>query len=132
MKHYLIIFLSCFFISCDPEENDLGPNFIDPNPNDVEIRIKNKTSYLLDSVYINTSGGESLYGNLSLFERSSYSSFRFAYPIFNIKFKVAEKKFSYSPASYDGEEKIANGKYTLEISEIDTSAISFSYFLNED
>lgn len=123
-------FLLLGFIACD-EEVPQGPNFIDPNPNDVEIQIKNQSSFALDSLSLNTSGGEQFYNHVKANSSSDFKSFSFSYPEMLIRFQVFGKPFSHDPGSYDGKEKVAFGKYELQILSVDTSNASFSFKLEE-
>ena len=132
MKLKFLFILAIVLISCESEENELGPNFADSNPNDVEIRIANKSSFIIDSVYLNTSGGEHNYNSIRKFQTTGYKSFDFAYPIFNLKFYVNAKEFQITPIDYVGEEKIDNGRYTLEVKNVDTSNVSFTFQLKEN
>lgn len=125
----LIIALFCF--ACD-EEVQQGPNFTDSNPNDVEIRIDNQSNYWMDSIYLNTSGGEEYYGSLRFNRQSEYENFSKAYRIFHLRFYVNSKRFEIIPTDYVGEEKVPFGKYTLEISTVDTLNKTFSFVLKDD
>lgn len=131
MKNFfLALLLSLGFIACD-EEVPQGPNFIDPNPNDVEIQVKNQSSFRLDSLFLNTSGGEQFYNQVNANSTSNFKSFSFSYPEMEIRFQVSGKDFSHDPGSYDGQEKVAFGEYELQILSVDTSNASFSFRLEE-
>ena len=120
-----------FFISCE-EEVETEPNYVDPNLNDVEIAVENKSAFTIDSVFINTSGGENLYGTVGRNKTSEYKSYRFSYSYFYTRFKVGNKEFINQPIDYVGEERIDNGKYVFEISDIDTTQQIFKYLLESE
>ncbi len=126
-----IALFGLLLISCDEEPNQ-GPNFVDPNPDDVEIRINNEARTTLDSIYLNTSGGEQDYSVLLWTRKSSYKSFEFAYQIFHLRFKAYDKKFEYRPQDYSGESKVDAGKYTLSIKDLDSNNLTFTYRLERD
>lgn len=126
----IILFFFALF-SCD-EELDPPINFVDGNPNDVEIAVKNESSFRLDSFYINTSGGENLYKNISRNRTSDYKTYLFSYSYFYIRFKADGKEFIHQPIDYVGEQRIENGRYQLKIRGVDTSSLSFSFQLEKD
>ena len=131
VKILSILFISLFVISCD-KDAEQGPNFSDPNPNDTEFRIDNKSNYRLKSIYINSSGSANDYGDLTRNTKTSYQSFSFAYRIFEIRFKVGEKTLFLTPTDYSGEKRLDAGRYTVDIANVDTSNNTFTFRVNSD
>jgi len=131
MKYIAFAFFSiALLVSCD-EEIETKPNYTDINPNDVEIAVKNETSFQLDSFNINTSGGNQYYNSISVGSTSAFKTYRFSYDYFYIRFKVNEIVFLRQPIDYIGEEKIQNGQYRLKIRDIDTAQATFTYVLDQ-
>ncbi len=126
----MIIGLVIGFWACEDEEgSSLSNTFVDPNQNDVEIRIDNQSNYRLDSIYLNTTGGEANYNSVGTNKKTDYNEFSKAYPIFHLRFFVDDKRFELIPVDYSGEEKVDFGRYDIQISVVDTVNNSFSYLL---
>jgi hypothetical protein len=132
MKNQLFLFciLSLLLISCD-DEVPQGPNFTDPNPNDTEIQVENKSNFALDSFYLNTSGGSQLFGRVDQRKTTNLKSFLFSYPEMEIRFQINGKNFLHIPVDYSNMTKVESGKYELEINSIDTNKLSFTFLLEE-
>lgn len=116
--------------SCDKEVSK-GPNFIDPNPNDTEIQVENKSGFVLDSFYLNTSGGSQLYGKVGQRKKTALKSFLFSYPEMEIRFQIEGKRFIHIPLDYSSMSKVESGHYELEINGIDTNNLKFNFLLEE-
>ncbi len=134
MRNYLFLMvsLSFLFLACDDEEFKPGPTFVDINPNDVEIAVKNSSSFKLDSFLINTSGGIQLYETIDRNKKSVHKTYAYSYSYFYMRFKVADVEFINQPIDYVGEKRIENGRYELSIKNVDTSAQSFTFLLEKE
>lgn len=130
MRYLFIFILVIVITSCD-EEVQQGPNFIDSNPNDTEIQVDNKSYFELDSFYINTSGGDQLYGQVDRRNTTQLRAFRYAYPEMEIRFQVDAKQFIHLPVDYSSMSKVESGQYELEINGVDTNKLSFTFLLKK-
>lgn len=129
----IVFYIICslwVFTSCSDEMDQ--PNFVDQNPDDVEIRVSNESQFSLDNVTVNTSSNEWNFGFVRKNNKSSYRSFQYAYPFFSLSFQVNGKQFSYHPISYSGYEKIKEGKYDALIYDVDTIGLTFAFRLSEN
>lgn len=127
----LFIFIFCALASaCDDEL--VQPNFVDQNPDEVEIRISNQSEFDFNQVSINTSSNEWNFGSVHKKGKSTYRKFDHAYPYFSLSFKVENKLFAYQPTSYSGYNKIPGGKYDALIYDVDTIGLTFAFRLEEN
>jgi len=130
LAYIFIFFIALLTLACDEELAQ--PNFVDQNPDDVEIRISNESNFQLDHIRLNTSSNEWSYGSVFKGGKSSFRKYRFSYPFFELYFEVNGKVFFYEPQSYSGYNKIDGGKYEALIYDIDTIALTFAFRLEED
>ena len=81
----------------------------------VQIRIKNVSSFEYSDVRVNTNGGENNYGNINSNSYSEYESFDFAYRYAFVELKIGSDTFTIQPIDYVGEDPLKSGKYTYAI-----------------
>lgn len=128
MKKYLLgVTFLFFFVSCD-EELDT-PQYTDPNPNDVELRIYNKSNFHLDSVFVKSGNRSLLFNSVVRKRTSNFKSVVSAYDEMEIRFKIEERKFLHQPNVFDT--KLESGRYELELDQIDSTSLSFTFLLRE-
>lgn len=103
----LIALFSLFLTSCSLDHT-------------VQLRIKNTSAFIYDSVYVNTSGGENTFGDIAPGAVSEYKAFDYAYNYAYITLKIDTSEYKMQPIDYVGERKLKSGKYTYEVSVYDT------------
>lgn len=128
IKTSSILVLLLFLIACD-EELDSQRSFVDPNPFDVELKINNKSNFVLDSFYVESGSSAVYFGSVKSKELSPFKSFQIAYEEMGIKFKVDKNQFAHIPPTTST--KLENGRYELQIDKLDTSALSFTFLLEK-
>ena len=100
--------------------------------NEVQIRVRNSSSYTYDNVVVNTSGGENTYSTIPAGAVSDYKTFDFAYSYTQITLNISSIPYSLIPIDYVGEQKLKSGKYTYEVSVYDTTSHQLLINLVED
>ena len=115
----LLILVILVFLGCENKEYDR-----DKGPSD--IRIKNMSSQVFDSIYVNTSGGEHSYGALNPGSESEYKRYDFGYPIADISVYINMVEYTYGPVNYTYEVWLGKGKFTYELSLADTVSHTLS------
>lgn len=108
MKRIFLVGIIISVVGCSGDD--------DVSPAQVQIRIKNSSSFRYLDIMINTGGGENNYGDIELHRFSEYKSFDYAYRYAYIQLKIEEETFILQPIDYVGETKLAAGKYTYDIS----------------
>lgn len=104
MKHILpILLLIASLTSCDKK-------------NDVNIRIENASTYNIQSVFIDTSGGEAEYDSIPASETSDYQQFDFTYRYAYVRAVIDGEEFIIQPIDYVGERKHRKGNYRFKLS----------------
>lgn len=83
--------------------------------NEVQIRVKNTSSFEYSDVRVNTSGGENNYGSILPNQLSDYKTYDFAFRYAYVELKIEGETFTLQPIDYVGEAKLKSGKYTFEI-----------------
>ena len=104
----LLILLSTFALGCGGDEYDR-----DPGPTD--IRIRNLSTYVYDSVEVNTSGGIQKYFAVNPGTESVYKRFEFAYRLADIELYINSVKYTHGPVNYTYETWLGKGKYSYEV-----------------
>ena len=105
MKNILLCF--CLLVSLTSCKKDA-----DIVPGEVLIRVTNGSTYQLESVYVNTSGGENNYGLLRAGQSSAYKAFKTAYRYANVKAVVEGEELAMTPYDYVGETPLKPGYYS--------------------
>lgn len=80
-----------------------------------DIRIRNVSIYVFDSLEVNTSGGIHNYGLLNPNHESEYKRFDKAYPKADIKLYSSGVKYEYGPVDYTYAVWLGRGKFTYEL-----------------
>ena len=106
----LSVLIAICLISCD-ESNRFA--------NEVQIRIKNTSTYDYTDIQVNTSGGQNAYNDLIAGAASAYKTFEFAYSYAFIELLIDGVTFTIQPIDYVGETKLATGQYTYEVGAAD-------------
>jgi hypothetical protein len=132
MSKILLISITVLSLLSSCSEDLGGPTFSDANPDDLEIRVGNNSSYTLEEVEINTTSGKYNYGRVLQSTKSNYWPFSFSYPYFEVSFKVDNKEFYYQPKDYAGVDQVDNGKYSALIYEVDTAKRTFTFRLQPE
>jgi hypothetical protein len=99
---------------------------------EVQLRVRNSSSYTYDSVVVNTTGGESTYGTIPAGAVSDYKTFDFAYSYAYISLKIDTTSYILQPIDYVGEQKLQSGNYTYVVSVYDTATHQLGLTLLED
>ncbi|WP_200975162.1 hypothetical protein [Echinicola sp. 20G] len=106
MKKLLLLFFYFFiFISCTD----------DTEPNSVNIRLRNVSSYDFKNIVINTGTGNAELGDLDANHTSSYRAYESAYRYAYIKVEIEGDAYVIQPIDFVGETPLKNGKYTYQI-----------------
>lgn len=108
MKHLLSIIITMIIAlpSCD-------------KANDCFIAIENNSTYNIQSVFVDTSGGENDYGTIPAKEKSDYKQFDFTYKYAYIRAIIDSAEFVIQPIDYVGERKHRKGRYTFRLDVVD-------------
>ena len=130
MKKLAYLFTLMSLMACS-ESDDEDRNFVDPNPDDIEIRVHNNTNLFIDDVVINAFSDEVEYGSVSARNESIYRSFPFAYSYLGVRFTAEGKVFEYTPTSQevDSDEELEGDRYEISISNVDTLHRTFRFSL---
>ncbi len=107
-----------------------GCNVVGNNDTEVEIRVKNNSSYTIEGFRISTGGGDFTYETLAPGEVSDYKLYDYSYSYFFVSFSIDTNDFVKQPIDYVGESKIKNGKYTYNIA-IETFEDRPDYFTGD-
>lgn len=102
------------------------------NTKEVQLRVRNSSSFNYDSVKVNTGGGENTYGTIPAGNVSDYKTFDYAYSYAYIFLKIDTTSYILQPIDYVGEIKLKTGKYTYEVSVYDTVTHQLGLNLIED
>lgn len=84
-------------------------------PNDCLIAIENNSTYNIQSVFVDTSGGENDYDSIPAKEKSEYKKFDFTYKYAYIRAIIDSAEFIIQPIDYNGERKHRKGNYTFKL-----------------
>lgn len=130
-----IIFLPVFFIfflslySCT-KELDQGNTYVDPNPNDIEVRMRNQTNYVLNDLRLSNFVNEANYSILQPLASSTFQSLPFLSSYVKLSFDVDGHAFEYAPTSQQNSERLStNVRYQLSIQSLDTLSRTFAFKL---
>ena len=121
--------LFLLLIACS-DESTINPTFIDTNPEDVELRIKNQSGFVLNNIKITNRNISKDYGNLLKNKDTEYKSFSKADSYFGVEFIVSNYLFEYIPDKTD--ELMNEGFYSISIYNVDTSLQTFTFLLEEE
>jgi hypothetical protein len=105
-KVILIPVLLCLFFACSDDS---------PEVDSVLIRLRNTSTLEYAEVYVNTSGGEFNYENISAQGTTPYHQFESAYSYAYVRLKIDGVEHKIQPFDYVGEKNLGNGMYTYEI-----------------
>lgn len=106
------------FLACDDEyDRAKGPT---------DIRIRNISTFVYDSILVNTSGGENTYGTLNADGETQYKRFDYAFPDADITLYINSVEYTYGPVDYTHAAWLGTGKYTYEVDVADTVAHTLS------
>jgi|GEM_PF-3484984 len=118
LKTFSTLFLFFFFTSCSTPE--------------AQLRVRNTSTYIYDSVLVNTSGGTNTYATINPGTVSDYKTYDFAYSYAYISLYVDAVHYQLIPIDYVGEQKLTGGSYTYEVSVYDTVSHQLMLNLVED
>lgn len=76
----------------------------------------------MDEVYVNTSGGEHIYGSVPKGTMTGYRRFQSAFRYAFISFKIDGESFAIQPIDYVGEIPLEEGSYTYKLTITDLNA----------
>lgn len=88
----------------------------------IRLRIWNASKYNMEEVFVNTGGGEHVYGTIKKNNKSTYKRFESAYRYAFITFKVKGQSFAIQPIDYVGETPLEEGDYTYKLNISDLNA----------
>ena len=108
MKKIILSLLVCITILT-------GCSVLGNDDTEVEIRVKNSSTYTIESLRISTGGGDHTYETLAPGEISTYKAYDFSYSYFFTSFSIDTNQFVQQPIDYVGESKIKGGRYTFDI-----------------
>ena len=103
-----LVFISLMALGCGKDEYDT-----DPGPTD--IRIRNLSTKVYDSVEVNTSGGIQKYFAVNSGTYSDYKRFDVAYRLADITLYINSVKYTHGPVNYTFETWLGKGKYSYEV-----------------
>lgn len=83
--------------------------------NEVQIRVKNVSTYLLNDFTIAAGTVTHNYGDLEDGQASEYVTYDYAYESLFIKFSIDGESWIRQPVDHVGETKLSSGRYRLEI-----------------
>lgn len=129
MKRLGLIISFFLLLSSCSKEADNGPSFTDPNPDDVEIRVSNRTTHTISNFLLDSYSREVNFGVLYPSTLTSYQSFPTAYSFVGISFEVDGHDFEYKPSNYTAEDELKGDRYQLTVNELDTIHRTFSFDL---
>ena len=115
MRRVFLIINLCILVFAVGCSNDIEPNA-------VQIRIMNSSSFQFLDIIVNTGGGENNYGNILSNQSSDYKSFNSAYRYAYVELKIEGEPFILQPIDYVGETLLASGKYTYDITASETGS----------
>jgi hypothetical protein len=128
LKYFSPLFFFLLF-SCS-DESTIGPTFTDTNPEDVELRIKNESGFVLNNIKITNRSLSKNYGNLLKNKDTEYKSFSKADTYFGVEFIVSNYLFEYIPDKTD--DFMKEGFYSISIYRVDTARQTFTFLLEEE
>jgi len=129
MSRIVLVILAFIGITSCTAESDGDKSFVDANPNDVEIKVDNRSSYSLKDFKVNTYGAEKNFGSVGPGRVTDYESFPYAYSYVGINFKVNEVEFEYDPTEYSSDDRIEGDRYEIILLDLDTVKQTFSFQL---
>lgn len=123
ISHYIpLVILSVFlfgFSACDKDATlpctEHTVSDCNPDPNKVNIRVKNVSDYNFCNVQVSPYSELSNCGIIKSGELTCYRSYDVAYHYGYIRLDIGEKEFELIPFDYVGETSLAPGYYTYSI-----------------
>ena len=111
-----------------------GCSVVGNDDTEVEIRVKNSSTYTIENLRISTGGGDYIYETLAPGEFSTYKEYDFSYSYFFVSLSIDTNQFVQQPVDYVGESKIKSGQYTFDIAveTFEDRPIHFVGKLNKD
>ena len=85
-----------------------------------DIRIKNSTTQIFDSVYVDTYSGDHTYGTILPADSTDYKRYDKAYREAYIKLYINQVKYELIPVDFTYEVFLGQGKFTYELSIADS------------
>jgi len=85
-----------------------------------DIRIRNLTTQVFDSVYVDTYSGNHTYGTIQPADTTDYKRYDKAYREAYIKLYINQVKYELIPVDYTYEVFLGQGKFTYELSIADS------------
>ena len=101
----LIISISMLF-SCSRD---------DSNAPELNIRLSNISQFEFQNIVVNTSTGNTNFGNIGSQQKTSYKTFQSAYKYAFVELQIDGETYTLQPTDYVGETPLENGNYTYQI-----------------
>ncbi|WP_215225543.1 hypothetical protein [Echinicola shivajiensis] len=123
----LLVFIFCLSISFGCSRDDI-------NPEAVNVRLSNISTYDFKNIIVNTSTGEVEFNDLDAQTTSEYKVFEKAYRYAFVELEIEGNTYTIQPIDYVGETPLSKGKYTYQInaSELNGQYGTLSLSLKED
>ena len=104
-KILILIFAICLCSNCSKDNSN----------NDVNIRLSNVSDSDFGNIIVNTTTGDTNYGNLKSNQVSEYKNFNKAYRYAYVELNIGEETYTIQPIDYVGETPLTNGNYTYQL-----------------
>ena len=104
-KILVLIFAICLFSNCSKDDSN----------NDVNIRLSNVSDSDFENIIVNTTTGDTNYGNLKSNQVSEYKNFNKAYRYAYVELNIGGETYTIQPIDYVGETLLTNGNYTYQL-----------------
>jgi len=102
------------------------------NVEGVHIRIKNVSAFDYEEIFVNTTGGEHNYGEMTMDNLTDYYEFDQAYSYAYVRLLIGGTTYEMQPIDYVGETLLEDGFYTYELDVTSLENRNFSINLIED
>ncbi|WP_424000760.1 hypothetical protein [Maribacter sp. IgM3_T14_3] len=104
-KILILIFAICLFLNCSKDDSN----------NDVNIRLSNVSDSDFENIIVNTTTGDTNYGDIKSNQVSEYKNFNKAYRYAYVELNIGEETYTIQPIDYVGETPLTNGNYTYQL-----------------
>lgn len=103
---YLFSLLLAFFLA------GCGSTGLNDDPDDILLRVMNKSNTDFSSVLVSFPEAEGNYGGVSAGQTSEYQKYSMAYNYGYVEVKAGGETYRIQPIDYVGEDPLENGHYT--------------------
>ncbi|TYA52181.1 hypothetical protein [Formosa maritima] len=121
----LLLIITLLFFSCSDVTENIIENAI-PDPETLEVGIKNNTNYRFTRTEIITNNSTYVY---QIVEQESYSEFfemAYIYSEVEIKIQTNNGYFSFTPSHYIEDTKVTKGLYYFEVNISNNETVSLT------